>query len=302
MCALVFPSSNADFFLLLEQAFDGIAVCSPGNPGEIEYANSAFWELMGNVEGDRATEVAGLTNARLVEILQYIGGPDFKQNAYASHIQLRDDLDRLDVRAVRLGNKQDAQIGIIIRKSTVLARTTDESHPRRDPLTGLCDRDFLIRRIAELMQAHDSSRQNFALLFLDLNNFKQINDDHGHLIGDSVLAEAARRIASCVRAGDDVARFGGDEFVAVLHGISEADDIRPIVSRMEAAIAKPIALPAAQVTLTLSAGMVLASAEFGSPEDMLVAADQAMYAAKRTSAGFSHVSSANGLETGRLPE
>jgi diguanylate cyclase (GGDEF)-like protein len=99
-----------------------------------------------------------------------------------------------------------------------------------------------------------------------------------------VLREAARRLIHCIREGDQVARFGGDEFVVLVQQSGAQAEVEPIISRIHAVLGKPIALPDGEVTLSVSIGAVEASPEFHSPEDLLAAADRAMYASKRLNA------------------
>ena len=112
---------------------------------------------------------------------------------------------------------------------------------RRDPLTGLHDRAFLLARLQALLQGERLADHHFAVLFVDLDNFKQINDAYGHLVGDGVLVEIARRLNQCVREGDYVTRYGGDEFVVLIERIADRRDIQPVVDRIHAALEEPIA-------------------------------------------------------------
>jgi diguanylate cyclase (GGDEF)-like protein len=96
-----------------------------------------------------------------------------------------------------------------------------------------------------------------------------------------VLGEVARRLAGCVRTGDLIVRFGGDEFVALVEDVSGPAEIRPVIDRLDAALARPIPLPEGEVTLSVSVGVAQASAAHGTPEDVLQDADRAMYASKR---------------------
>jgi diguanylate cyclase (GGDEF)-like protein len=148
-------------------------------------------------------------------------------------------------------------------------------------LTGLADREYLLRRMSALLRGERAADRQFAVLFVDLDNFKQVNDAHGHLMGDRVLREVARRLVGCVRDGDSVVRFGGDEFVVLVEGVAGPTEIEPIVGRIHAALQQPIALPEGEFTLSLSIGAAIASPDHLSPEDLLQAADRAMYAAKR---------------------
>ena len=135
-----------------------------------------------------------------------------------------------------------------------------------------------------LMDGGHSGDRQFAVLFVDLDNFKQVNDTHGHLVGDRVLSVAARRLSDSVRDGDHVVRYGGDEFVLLMERVASQSDIEPLVGRIHAVLAEVISLPEGDFTLSVSVGAALASPEHQTPEDLLAAADRAMYAAKRLNA------------------
>ena len=154
----------------------------------------------------------------------------------------------------------------------------------RDPLTGLHDRAFLMSRLSELLAGDRSADRQFALMFVDLDNFKDVNDSHGHLLGDRVLCEAAQRLCSCVREGDHVVRFGGDEFILLVEHMSAPTDIDLITSRIQMVLTEPIALPDDEITLTVSIGVAEATPDHRTPNDLLNEADQAMYASKRLNA------------------
>ena len=140
---------------------------------------------------------------------------------------------------------------------------------RQDPVTGLPDRDFLMSRLAELLRGRQPEDQQFAILFVDVNNFKEVNDRHGHLIGDRVLAEAARRLSQCLPVGGHVVRFGGDEFVVLLERVAAKEEIRSVIERIESAVAQPIAVPDGEVTLSLSVGVAMSSPEYRTPEEII---------------------------------
>lgn len=152
-----------------------------------------------------------------------------------------------------------------------------------DSLTGLADRGRLMDRLTRLVQEIQSSGQRFAVLFLDLDGFKEVNDSHGHLVGDEVLQEVGRRLTNCVRAADVVARFGGDEFVVLLERAASHVEIAPVLRRLEAAFERPIAIPQGSVKLGVSVGVALAGVDGATAEELVSAADRAMYAAKRKS-------------------
>jgi diguanylate cyclase (GGDEF)-like protein len=101
------------------------------------------------------------------------------------------------------------------------------------------------------------------------------------LIGDQILREAASRLSRCLREGDDVVRFGGDEFVVLLQRVAGREEIDPVIHRIRDALAQPITVDQHDVALSLSIGVAQASPEHRTPEDVLNDADRAMYAAKR---------------------
>jgi diguanylate cyclase (GGDEF)-like protein len=177
-------------------------------------------------------------------------------------------------------------IHLIASESSASRGLSDAS--RIDPLTGLPDRAALLDRLVTLLHGERACDRQFALLFLDLDNFKRVNDEFGHLIGDAVLREAARRIAECVRERDMVARYGGDEFVALIDGVTAPEDVQPVVQRIRASLDQPIEFTEGEVRLSLSAGVAFAE-RCDSPEELLRTADRSMYAAKRSATlGESH--------------
>ena len=150
-----------------------------------------------------------------------------------------------------------------------------------DPLTGLpnrrCFNDELRHMAARAVREHDS----FALLLIDLDHFKQVNDTHGHDAGDTVLVEAARRLKQAVRESDRVARLGGDEFAVLLAHTGDKAAAGVICARIVASMAEPIAFGAHHLTVSASVGAA-AFGELGANLDALYkAADEALYDAKR---------------------
>jgi len=164
-----------------------------------------------------------------------------------------------------------------------------------DLLTGLPNRNLLTDRLTQaLRRAKRDQSFKFALLFLDLNGFKQINDEYGHPVGDEILIEVASRLRLSLRDLDTAAypaagqkndelpvRLGGDEFVILLDGIAHFQDAVEVARRIEDNIAQPYIISSDQLHLTTSIGVVTSEQSFDSPIDVLRAADKAMYEHKR---------------------
>ena len=154
----------------------------------------------------------------------------------------------------------------------------DASH---DALTGLPNRPFFIRHLASVMQR--SARDNhytYAILFLDLDRFKRINDSLGHTAGDELLKETARRLKYTVHPTDTVARLGGDEFVVLLGDLRRAEDATGVADRLQKALREPFDLHGQQLYTTASIGLLINPKGYESPEELLRDADTAMYRAK----------------------
>ncbi|CRI64535.1 Diguanylate cyclase/phosphodiesterase with PAS/PAC sensor(S) (modular protein) [Thiocapsa sp. KS1] len=154
-----------------------------------------------------------------------------------------------------------------------------------DPLTGLANRRLLLDRLSRALTAAVRTHQDGALIFIDLDNFKQLNDTRGHQIGDLLLEEVARRLTETVRKSDSVARLGGDEFVVLLQDLGE--DPAPAAALAEgvgekiiAALGMPYLLAGTEHTNTPSLGIAMFNREPQSAEELLKHADLAMYQAK----------------------
>lgn len=154
-----------------------------------------------------------------------------------------------------------------------------------DPLTELPNRRLLMDRLHQELAVGARTGQYGAILFLDLDNFKTLNDSKGHDIGDLLLVEVARRLTSCVRDGDTVARLGGDEFVVVLESLNKvaaeaAKDAEHVAEKIRAALSEPYLLKQHQYHSTPSIGVALFCGHQDSLDNLLKYADTAMYQAK----------------------
>ncbi|WP_229258837.1 putative bifunctional diguanylate cyclase/phosphodiesterase [Duganella flavida] len=151
-----------------------------------------------------------------------------------------------------------------------------------DQLTALPNRHMFHDRLNQEIKKARREGLQLALLFIDLDGFKEVNDTLGHQQGDAVLVEAARRIGLCVRSSDTVARLGGDEFTVILSGLEHADGIDRLVQGMLALLSRPVTVEGALPSVSASVGIALYPADAATPEDLLRCADQAMYAAKQS--------------------
>ncbi len=150
-----------------------------------------------------------------------------------------------------------------------------------DALTDLPNRLLLQDRLRQAIALNQRHHQSLAVLYLDLDGFKAINDGHGHHVGDQLLVKVANRIRHTLRESDTPARIGGDEFVAVLTGLASADDCAQFVDRMLKACAEPIALGGQMVQVSVSIGVTLYPQDDVDADQLIRHADQAMYQAKQ---------------------
>ncbi|MDR7051420.1 diguanylate cyclase (GGDEF)-like protein/PAS domain S-box-containing protein [Duganella sp. 3397] len=151
-----------------------------------------------------------------------------------------------------------------------------------DTLTALPNRHMFQDRLGQEVKKARREGTLLALLFIDLDGFKQVNDTLGHDQGDALLVEAARRIAACVRGTDTVARLGGDEFTVILTALESMNGVERIAQAIVTRLQAPFALGAANPAVSASIGISVFPADAVSPEDLVRNADQAMYAAKQS--------------------
>ncbi|MBA2781348.1 MAG: GGDEF domain-containing protein, partial [Rubrobacteraceae bacterium] len=167
--------------------------------------------------------------------------------------------------------------------SSSLSRAYDESRHRalHDALTGLPNRALFINRLQQSIDRKSREPGTSAVLYMDLDQFKVINDSLGHEAGDELLIEVARRLKSCLRPGDTAARLGGDEFTILLTEISGPADAIKVAERVASALRSPFTLQENQVFVTTSVGISLGTSDQTKPNDLLRDADVAMYEAKK---------------------
>ncbi|MFW1676905.1 putative bifunctional diguanylate cyclase/phosphodiesterase [Pontibacter sp. JAM-7] len=153
-------------------------------------------------------------------------------------------------------------------------------HAHYDELTGLPNRMLVLDRLQQMIRDAERNQEQVAVLFLDLDDFKKINDTMGHDIGDKALREAARRLRSAVRAGDTVGRLGGDEFIVLAGRLNSEDSVPVIASHILANFQETFSLDERAISLTGSLGVAMYPQDGENPTELLKSADAAMYVAK----------------------
>jgi diguanylate cyclase (GGDEF)-like protein len=155
-----------------------------------------------------------------------------------------------------------------------------QSVANTDPLTGLANRVALADRIRLAIARSRRNSTAFALLYLDIDRFKQVNDSLGHSAGDKLLVQFAMRLRACVRASDSVARLGGDEFIVLLEDLKDRDAALRIADKILEETRAPVRIDAREVAVTTSIGIAYYAGD-ESGEELLQRADAALYEAKR---------------------
>jgi diguanylate cyclase (GGDEF)-like protein/PAS domain S-box-containing protein len=189
----------------------------------------------------------------------------------------------VSVTAIRDG--QGAITSYMAVMSDITERKRAEAQTRHqaehDALTDLPNRVLLLDRLHQALAATRRQHTQFALMFLDLDRFKEINDSYGHKAGDAVLKELAERLVHCVRGVDTVSRLGGDEFVVLLPDIGGADHAAHVAASMMQAVARPVMSDDQELALSVSIGIAMSPGDGNDADTLLHHADVAMYHAKQ---------------------
>jgi diguanylate cyclase (GGDEF)-like protein len=272
---------------ILQRTSDGVAIVAPA-PWRVIFANRMLADWLRKSEHEMADlhldELFGdaWDRAKLkahVEAALLLGSTDLEVIVELPLVDSEHGKTRL--RIVRILSDDTPFIALMFQPVGEDAESLSWHVRRLDPLTDLPDRAYLLSRLETLLKGDRAVDRDFAVVFVDLDDFKRVNDGHGHLVGDRVLREVSQRLRNCVREGDHVTRFGGDEFVILLERVSGMAEIEPVLARMRSALAEPFELYGQSVMLSLSVGVARSAPHHRTPEDVLGEADREMYAAKR---------------------
>lgn len=270
--------------LLLESTLDGIMAYTTN--GELAYFNAAAADLLGY----SPLELAGLTDfawlapevrlaapVRIAHMREY-GSIRYQARVLsASGRQLHTEVHSRIVDSIH-----GEVVVSVIRDITdrVLAEETIRHLAFHDTLTGLANRTLLEERLHQALASADRHGDTVGVVYLDLDDFKPVNDSLGHAMGDRVLRMVAERMLSCVRESDTVARLGGDEFLVLFPRLCRECDLAETARKVVECLSEPMEVEGHTVRVTASAGLALYTPG-EAPDELVTRADHAMYRAKQ---------------------
>lgn len=202
----------------------------------------------------------------------------------SSPLQLELPHSQATATIVRYSANEQDYAAVLLRhhRSSPHAHASHSAAANSDHLTGLPGREFIEGRIEQRHNGGPSdSLPPFALLFIDLDGFKLVNDQYGHIVGDRVLAVVARRLAGAVRGSDVIARYGGDEFLVLVENIRQPSETAPVIARLRQAAELPVRIDSRSLHVSASIGMAHSLEEWHNVSDLIALADGRMYADKK---------------------
>jgi diguanylate cyclase (GGDEF)-like protein/PAS domain S-box-containing protein len=272
---------------VFQSSHDGIMITDPH--GIILDVNQAFTNLTGYTREEsigrssRLLESGHHDDAFFEQMFETIG----REDHWLGEIWNRTKSGAISVVLMTISAVRDNAgqlthyVGVftdITRKKESERRLEHLAH--HDALTDLPNRSLFRDRLFQAIKKSRRDEQALALLFIDLDRFKEVNDTLGHVAGDQLLVEAGRRITACVRNSDTVARLGGDEFTVLLQDLADGEGAAEVAGEIIAALAEPFVLGENAVKVSASIGIALSPGDGTDPDTLTDAADQAMYEAK----------------------
>lgn len=285
--AALSEASDEKYRVILDESSDPIFSFAPD--GRYHYVNQAFAQGVGrpreSIVGHRIWDVFPQDEAdRRYALVRWVF-----ENGQCRDIEVRvprSDGDRYYITTVKpVFGAQGRVEYVICNSKDITDRKRMEEHlihlAQRDPLTGLPNRALFTDRLQQAIAKAVRSNTCLALIFVDLDHFKRVNDSHGHRVGDLLLQDAARRMQSCMRASDTVGRIGGDEFVVLLAPVDQPQDAQTVADKVCLTLAQPFDLPELPgLEVSCSAGIALYPAHGRDEIELSRHADDAMYRAK----------------------
>ena len=225
-----------------------------------------------SVQNRRGREYLLLFSALLIALFLYAA-----TRLVRSHAVIEDSRDKLLEYGRGLENMVADRVAALRESESRMTQLA-----QYDSLTGLPNRSLFRDRLAQAMSRADRDKRHMALMFLDLDHFKQINDSLGHSVGDDVLKVVSQRLRESLREVDTIARLGGDEFTIILEGLCEPEHAAQVATKITAALGKPLDLSGRTFVVSASIGIALYSFGTNDGDGLLQAADIAMYRAKES--------------------
>ncbi|MFQ5426562.1 MAG: putative bifunctional diguanylate cyclase/phosphodiesterase [Gaiellales bacterium] len=275
------------FRSLVQNASDVILVVSPD--GTIRYVTPSAALVLGKGEaelvgGDLATMVHPSDRRR---IMAFLAAAEHQDATGAAELRVHAGGDRWRYFEVLANDlTADAAVrGIVLTMRDVTDRKELEEQLTfqafHDPLTGLANRALFTDRVSHSLAHRSAPARRVAVLFIDVDDFKTVNDSLGHDAGDQLLVQVADRLRAALRLGDTCARLGGDEFGVLLEQVPDVDYAVRVAERLGTAVAEPVAIEGREMALQTSIGVALQDPRGSSAHELLRNADIAMYLAKR---------------------
>jgi len=276
---------------LLDSLHEACYILAPD--GKILDANHGFLRLLGyNLQQLQGLPIeqwlTGISPAKIQETLSAIRHNALTLQEPAQFKTRRGDTVRASVTASPLRVGQEVLIIACFSPTAATTRYTGEVFDLafRDPLTGAANRKLLEDRISHAIELAERHASYLAIIFIDLDDFKTVNDDYGHQAGDRVLVSTALRVREILRKSDTLARYGGDEFVAVCEHLgadieTAKQNALEILQKIVATLSQPLEIEGHWIKCTPSIGAILSLHPKMTEQDLVTAADQAMYRVKK---------------------